>query len=116
MGNPIAVPRHMVRRDRRRAHPGFAPCWPARSVGNSGSTPPLRPHPGESRYPYRGSGGGCASARPGAGIQSVKYALNGGRSGYAMLDAQKRALTDLEAARLLNARRDVLFRDLRTVA
>ena len=35
---------------------------------------------------------------------------------FAQLDAQERALTDLEAARRLNAQRDALFRELRAAA
>ena len=35
---------------------------------------------------------------------------------FAQLDAQERALTDLEAARRLNAQRETLFRELRATA
>ena len=78
LGSPIAAPQHIVRRDRSRAHPRMVPCWPTRSSGNSGSTPPLSPRPRESRCTCRCSGGSSACARPGGGgIRSVKSALNG---------------------------------------
>ena len=48
-------------------------------------------------------------------LQDAKQCLRPG-VGFAQLDAQERALTDLEAARRLNAQRDALFRELHAAA